>query len=127
MDYRSLRRVLRRRDVMTYGLFIEDRMTAYALLKLFPTGRAYIGRLISSALTGIGLGKFLSRYLYWQSRMLGFRPCSTIHDDNIASLRSHAAVRSYTVSARLSDGFNLVEFTLTNQDDEKPELLISCD
>lgn len=124
MDEKSIHHVLKRRNFLTYGLFIEGRMKAYALLKLFPTGKTYIGRLILPELTGLGLGKFLSRYLYWQAHLLGFQPCSTIHNDNIASLRSHESVRPFTVGARLPGGFNLIEFQISEEDKNKPELLI---
>jgi len=124
MDEHSIRRVLSRMDILTYGLFVEDQMKAYALLKLFPTGKAYIGRLVLPELTGLGIGKFLSRYLYWQAYLLKIQPCSTIHDDNIASLHSHQSVRPFCVVGRLPGNFNLIEFKISEEDKSSPELLI---
>lgn len=120
----ELDQVVRRPDIMTYGLFANGKICAYAILKLFPTRKAYIGRLVSPALAGLGIGRFLSRYLYWQSRLLGFQPCSTIHTENLASLKSHAAVRPYEVAADLPNGFKLIRFTTGSADDIPPELCI---
>jgi len=122
VDRKSLRRILARDDVMTYGLFVGEEMCAYALLKLFFTKRAYIGRLVAPRLTGIGVGKFLSRYLCWQGNLLRFCPCSSIHHDNLASLKSHAAVRPYNVVAELPNGFRLIRFGTIPEDDNPPTL-----
>ncbi len=121
-DRDTLCRVLRRRSVMTYGLFVDDRLCAYALLKLFPTRKAYLGRLVSPELAGKGLGKFLSRYLYWQAYLLGFQPCSTINKNNLASLKSHEAVRPFHVVSTLSNDFLLIRFELTESDTSAPLL-----
>jgi hypothetical protein len=120
LDAKSLRRVLRRRDFMAYGLFVGEQMQAYGLIKLFLTKKAYIGRLVAPSLTGLGLGKFLSLYLYWQTNRLGFWPYSTIHHDNLASLRS--AVRPYEVVAQFPNGFSLIRFKITPEDANPPEL-----
>jgi hypothetical protein len=124
LDRSSLANVIARQDIMTYGLFSEDMLHAYAILKLFPTKKAYIGRLVSPSATGFGVGRFLSRYLYWQAQLLGFQPCSTIHEDNVSSLRSHAAVRPYEVVAELLNGYRLVGFHTTTEDSIPPELCI---
>lgn len=124
LDPSSLLRVLSRRDVMTYGLLVGDEICAYAILKLFPTKRAYVGRLVSPAMAGLGIGKYLSRFLYWQACLLGFQPCSTIHRDNVASLRSHASVRPFVVAAELPEGYRLVRFELLPEDATPPMLRI---
>jgi len=121
-DRDSLRRILRRRSVMTYGLFVDNRLCAYALLKLFPTRKAYLGRLVSPEMAGKGLGKFLSRYLYWQAYLLGFQPCSTINKNNLASLKSHEAVRPFHVVSTLPNDFLLIRFELTESDKRAPLL-----
>jgi hypothetical protein len=70
----------------------------------------------------MGIGRFLSRFLYWQCHLLKFQPCSTIHVDNAASLRSHAAVRPFLVAAKFGNGFQLVRFHLTPDDAVPPVL-----
>src|SRR5690606_7572917 len=67
-DRKSLQTVLRSRAFAAYGLFLGEDLCGYALLKVSPSGRAFIGRLLAPELTGLGLGSFLSRYLYWQAR-----------------------------------------------------------
>ena len=126
LDRDSLEQVIARGDIMTYGLFVDDRLCAYAILKLFPTKKAYIGRLVSPSMVGMGIGRFLSRYLYWQAHLLGFQPCSTIHEDNVASLRSHAAVRPFRVAAALPGGYRLVKFELLPEDAVPPELRVEA-
>ena len=42
----DLAAVLRSRSFMTYALFVADALAAYALLKLAPTGSAFIGLLV---------------------------------------------------------------------------------
>ena len=125
LDRQSVLKVLARRDMMTYGLLVEGKMQSYALLKLFPTRKAYIGRLVAPAMTGLGIGQFLSRFLYWQGTLLKFQPCSTIHVDNMASLKSHAAVRPYSIVAKLPKGFQLSRFSLVPEDGTPPKLEIT--
>jgi len=122
LDRQSVRKVLARRDMMTYGLLVEGKMQSYALFKLFPTRKAYIGRLVAPAMTGLGIGRFLSRFLYWQATLLKFQPCSTIHVDNMASLKSHAAVRPYSIVAKLPKGFQLIRFSLMPEDGAPPQI-----
>ena len=42
----ALRTVLGSAAFLNYGLFVGDRLAAYALLKIAPTGSAFIGRLV---------------------------------------------------------------------------------
>ena len=58
-DESSVRKVLTSTSFMTYGLFLEDRLIAYALLRLAPNGTAYIGRVVNSKFSGKGMGKYL--------------------------------------------------------------------
>lgn len=83
---------------------------AYALLKVAPTGSAFIGLLVDSSCTGSGLGRFISRYLYWQASLAGLRARSTISRHNPASRRSHQAVASFRVVAELPNDYQLIEF-----------------
>ena len=119
-----LAKIIARSDIMTYGLFVADEMCAYALLRLLPDKRAYIGRLVKPEAVGLGVGKYLSRFLYWQAYLLGFQACSTIHRDNLASLRSHASVRPFTVGAELRNGYSLIKFDLIPEDSVAPPLRI---
>jgi len=125
LDAASMAKVIRRKDMVTYGLFRDGRMEAYVILKLFPTRKAYLGRLVSSDLTGLGIGRFLSRFLYWQAGLMGFQPCSTIHKDNVSSMKSHAAVRPFYEVAELQDGYRLVRFELLPEDNVPPVLMIT--
>ncbi|WP_019570028.1 hypothetical protein [Thioalkalivibrio sp. ALE11] len=107
---RSLRRVLASGVFLKYGLFIGDRLVAYALLKVAPTGSAFIGRLVCADYTDRGLGRFLSRYLYWQASLAGLRARATIHRCNLASWRSHAAVAKFEIVTKLANDYLLIEF-----------------
>ena len=102
--------VLRSRMFMIYGLFIEDSLAAYALLKLAPTGSAFIGLLVRPEHTGKGIGRFIVKYLYWQASLAGLRTRSTISRHNIASLRSHQAVADFKVVAELPNDYFMIEF-----------------
>lgn len=124
LDPASLRRVLSRKTVMTYGLYVDGRLCGYGLLKLFPTRKAYRGRLIAPEFAGRGVGKFLSRYLDWQVALLGFQPCATIHRDNLASLKSLAAGRPFRVVSELPNGFQLIAFDMETSHVTRPELLV---
>lgn len=109
-DQAALRRVLGSGAFLTYGLFVGDRLAAYALLKVAPTGSAFIGRLVGSDYTGLGLGRFLALYLYWQASKARLRARSTISRHNPASLRSHEAVAKFEVVAKLPNDYLLIEF-----------------
>jgi len=112
-DVASVRKVLRSSSFMTYGLFLDDRVIAYALLRLAPNGAAYIGRLVDEKFAGKGIGKYLARYLYWQAGTAGFRPRSTISQQNYASLKSHESVAGYNVIATLPNDYLMIEFDTT--------------
>lgn len=121
-DRKSLAAILKRRDVMTYALFVDNELKAYCLLKLFPCKKAYRGRLVSPDMKGKGLGKFLSDYLNWQCCLLGFQPYATIHESNLASLKSHSKDKPFEVIDQLSDGYLLVRFLLDESDRTAPIL-----
>ncbi|MFV8836446.1 GNAT family N-acetyltransferase [Aquisalimonas sp. APHAB1-3] len=115
-DRASLGAVLASRAFLSYGLFIGDRLVAYALLKVAPTGSAFIGRLVAPSYAGLGLGRFIARYLYWQASLAGLRARSTISRRNSASLRSHEAVATFEVVAELPNEYLLIEFPPVAQD-----------
>jgi hypothetical protein len=121
-DAKSLRKVFKSPAFLTYGLFVEGELKAYALLKLTPFGSAFIGRLVSPELNGLGIGRFLARYLYWQAHEVGVIPHSTISKSNLASLRSHEAVGDFIVVKELPNDFLLIQFT--SKTDAPPSLEI---
>ena len=121
-DAKSLRLVLGSRAFMTYGLFIEDALMAYALLKVSPTGVAFAGSLVSFDHTGRGIGKFLSKYMYWQAALADFTPHATISRNNLASLRAYRADRESRVVAELANDYLLIEFSRTPGDETPPVL-----
>ncbi|MFN4262988.1 MAG: GNAT family N-acetyltransferase [Thioalkalivibrionaceae bacterium] len=121
-DRAALRAVLGSGAFLTYGLFVGDRLAAYALLKVAPTGSAFIGLLVDRAYTGLGLGRFAVGYLYWQASKAGLRARSTISRHNPASLRSHEAVAKFKIVAELPNDYLLIEFPPARP--EKPVLAV---
>lgn len=109
-DLHELQRVISSSAFMNYGLFCDGKLVAYAILKLTPIGSAFIGRLVSPELNGLGIGKYLATYLYWQALKVGVVPHSTISKNNLASLRSHQAVAEYEVVKSLPNDFLLIRF-----------------
>lgn len=105
----TLKRTLGSRAVSTYGLFVEDRFVGYSLLKLTPTGSAYIGFMVSHGFTGLGIGTYLVKYLFWQTRLAGLRARSTVSKSNHASLRAHQSVASYRVLKELPNDYLMLE------------------
>ena len=118
----GLKSVLHTRAFLKYGLFVDKRLQGYALLKLAPTGSAFIGLLVHPDLSGLGLGKFIVEYLYWQASLAGLRTRSTISKSNTASLRSHGAVADYKIIAELPNDYIMIEFPAEER--SKPELRI---
>jgi GNAT superfamily N-acetyltransferase len=109
-DRISLRRVLNSGAFLNYGLFVGGRLVAYALLKISPMGSAFIGLLVGPDHSGLGLGKFIVAYLYWQASKANLRARSTISRHNPASVRSHEAVSHYDVVAELPNDYLMIEF-----------------
>jgi hypothetical protein len=109
-DAREVERVLRSRAFMAYGLFVEGEFVAYGLLKLSPGGSAFRGRLVAPSFIGLGLGRFLSRYLEWQSLLSGLRPRATISRRNLASLNSLDVSGEVKVVSELPNDYLLIEF-----------------
>lgn len=106
----QIRAVLASRAFANYGIFAGDELLAYALLKLAPTGTAYIGLLVAPGQGGLGLGKFIVHYLYWQASLAGLRTRSTISRQNPASMRCHEAVSDFRVMAELPNDYLMIEF-----------------
>lgn len=121
----ALRQVLASGAYMNYGLFVEDSLAGYALLKVAPTGSAFIGLLVDPRFTGLGLGRFMTSYLYWQASLAGLRARSTISRHNPASLRSHEAAAEYTVVAELPNDYLMIEFPPGNPEPPVLEVGVS--
>jgi GNAT superfamily N-acetyltransferase len=119
-DEAGLERVLRSRAFLNYGIFVEGSLAAYALLKISPTGSAFIGLLVHPDFGRLGIGKFIVAYLYWQASLAGLRTRSTISRNNPASLRSHEAVSEFEIVAELPNDYIMIEFPFVSR--EKPEL-----
>lgn len=121
-DSEGLISVLKARAFLKYGLFVDGRLQGYALLKIAPTGSAFIGLLVHPDLSGLGLGKFIVEYLYWQASLAGLRTRSTISRSNSASLHSHKAVSDYKIVAKLPNDYIMIEFPVQKR--STPELRI---
>jgi hypothetical protein len=118
----ALLKVLQKRTVLAYGLFVEGRLSGYAIAKIYCDRKIYLGWLVAPASTGLGMGKFLADYVFWQAKLGKFEPYATIRSTNIASYRT--AGRKYEVIAVLSYGPELLHFEFDRRDDIKPELNI---
>ena len=112
----DLTAVLRSRSFMTYGLFVEDTLAAYALLKLAPTGTAFRGRIVTPEYAGKGVGRFVSKYLSWQALLAGLRARATISRRNLASIKSIKAVTDFSVIAELPNDYLMIEFPRVGRD-----------
>ena len=119
-DYEALKYVLSSAAILTYGIFVDNKLNAYCLLKVSPTGSAFIGLLVHPSLSGYGLGKFIVNYLYWQASLAQLRTRSTMSRDNIASLKSHQAVSEFKIVADLPNNHIMIEFP--NKSIARPEL-----
>lgn len=122
---KELMKVLRWPHFLQYGLFVEDELVGYCILKLYPGKKAFLGTLLSDGYTGCGLGKFLSLYVHWQTDLLGFRMRATIDFSNLASVGSHKSVGGFNVLGELSDNYRLIEFDPGPPDADPPKLLIA--
>lgn len=109
-DHSTLQQVLGSDAFLNYGLFVGERIVGYALLKISPTGSAFIGLLVAPAYTGMGIGTFFVRFLYWQALLAGLRARSTISRHNYASLASHRSVSDFSIVSELPNGYLLIEF-----------------
>ena len=107
---------------LTYGVFVEGELRAYALLKVAPTGSAFIGLLVHPDMSGLNVGKFIVEYLYWQASLAGLRTCSTISRDNTASIKAHQAVSDFKIIADLPNNYMMIKFPVSPRG--KPELLL---
>ena len=115
-------RVLHSRNLLCSGVFIDHKIVAYALIKLFPTRSAYLGLIASADFSGFGLGKYIWRYLIWQSAIMKIRPCATIHVENLASLGSLRSVRPGIVSYQLPGNYLRIDIPVVLSDLHRPEL-----
>jgi RimJ/RimL family protein N-acetyltransferase len=120
----ALDAVLRRRHIFKYGLFRENEIIGYLMLKLYPGKKAFLGTLVSPEWAGKGVGTYFSYYLRWQCRLLGFRLYSTISKDNVASLKSHEKVGAIHKVVNLPNDYFMYFHPLDERDDTPPDLQI---
>lgn len=122
-DLPALRRHLRTGQFLSYGLFEDSVIIAYGLIRLTPGRSAFIGSMVSQHHAGLGVGKLMARYLYWQVASMGLDAYLTISDDNPASLRSHSPDRTLEKVQPLGDaGYSLYRAPRVAADDNPPEL-----
>ncbi|MEN1729456.1 MAG: GNAT family N-acetyltransferase [Pseudomonadota bacterium] len=123
-DTESLTTVLTSSAFLPSGLFIQEELVAYALLKITPTGSIFAGSMVRPEWQGQGIGTFLSRYMYWQAALAGL-PChATISKGNLPSLKAYQSGRDYRVLSELPNEYLLLEFPPMPIDEETPRLEI---
>lgn len=121
----DVRRVLRRLDRICSGLFQDELLVAYTIIKLYPGNRAFLGLVVHPRYVGRGIGKFLWRFMYWQCSILRVEPFSTISRHNDASLRSQRAVASCAIVEDLDNDYQLVRGTIASSHRSRPRLKIT--
>jgi len=89
----ELQNVLNSKTRCCYGLYKEDQLVGYCIIKLFPTKNAYCGRVLAPSILGRGLGKFLWQYLIWQAALMGVTPNATVNRNNLPSIHSLKSIR----------------------------------
>lgn len=124
MDRQSISRVLSSRAYCCYGLYVSNSLAAYCLIKLTPNRNAYVGLLVAPSMTGKGIGKFLWRYLIWQSLQMGLQPCATIHEHNLSSLHSLRSVEDNLLQTSLPGNYLRITISPDNRHAQSPELML---
>ncbi len=109
-DKKTLLRISKENNYLAYCIYDNDKIVGYCFLRLFFTGKAFTGLITHKDYQGKGLGKIMLKILFDSADILGFKVYSTISKDNIASLRSHAAVRSYVVEKELPNDYLMLKF-----------------
>ena len=122
MDTSSVRKVLSRRDYLTYGLWINSELAGYAIIKVFLSGKGYVGLLVDPEHTGIGLGTFLWKYLFWQCQLVGVSAHATVHPDNKASLESARRIHPMEMCGKARNGYLFVCYPVVDADKTPPTL-----
>lgn len=116
-DKKSLLRIISSYSILTFGLFYDNNLVGYCLVKLFFWNHsAFLGRIVSPEFTGKGLGKFMSQYLYSVISFLQFNGYSTISPKNIASLKSHQSLKTFVIEKTLPQNYYLIKFNIEPED-----------
>ncbi len=109
----ELVQILRTNSFMNYGMFIDGKLEGYGLLKISPTGTAYMGRIVSPIWRGHRLGGLWAQFLYWQASLAGLTTRATIKQDNIASIKSHQSIGKYREIGKLANNHIMIEYPST--------------
>lgn len=102
-DHADLKRILKCKAFMTYGLFVEGEIAAYGLCKVSPAGSGYIGFIVAPGHEGRGIGSWLVAYLVWQAELVGLEARSTVSRKNAASIRCHEKACQVEILAELEN------------------------
>lgn len=122
-DRGALARHLNSPQFLSYGLFENDQLVAYGLIRITPTRAAFLGSMVAETHGGRGVGKLMARYLYWQTAAMGLDNYLTISTDNPASLRSHSPGRELEKVQTLNeDGYALYRAPQIASDLDRPDL-----
>lgn len=109
---KELKLILKSISVMKFGLFENEKLIGYAILKLIYPKKAFIGRLISKEYQGKGFGKMLALYLYNVIKKLNFEGYTTISSDNLSSIKSHEKNKKLLFIEHIDDKYSLYKIDL---------------
>lgn len=117
-DTKTLRRINKNPSFYMFGVFEKKILIGYFFLRCFLNRKAFMGRIVAITHRNKGIAKKMAQILHqiaWQSK---FRIFSTIDPENIASLKSQAAVCNYNVLRTVSNGYFLIEYEQKNAKQE---------
>lgn len=102
----ELKRVLKSKNLITFGYFYDTELVGYFMLRLFVGKKAFLGYVVSPFYSGRGIGKDMVRILYGIACSLSWDAYATISKNNIASIKLH----NYQIVKKLPNEYVLLKY-----------------
>lgn len=109
-DKASLERIAKENNYLAFCFYNEGKVVGYCFLRLFFTGKAFTGLISHQNYQGKGLGKQMIKVLFEVADILDIEVYSTISKENVGSLKSHAAIRSYKIEKNMPNNYLMLKF-----------------
>jgi hypothetical protein len=116
-DYASLRKMYANPAFLMFGVFSEQRMIGYFFLRCFWNRKCFVGRLLDQPFEGKGIGRVMNQIMYNTAWWSGFRCFTSISRNNRWIMRAHAKNPHAKFISDLANGYQLVEFLPSTEDD----------
>ena len=114
-DVRTLTRLFNNCSFYMFGVFDQDQIVGYFMIRFFINKKAIVGFLVDPKQQGKGIAKTMGRIMFnicWSNQ---FKVFATVSKLNIPAIKSYKSINNFVVLKELEDNFIFIEFKKENE------------